>query len=242
MSINNYASFLPPAPAAPFSPTDLANLGLWLKADALVLSDNDNVTTWTDSSGNGNNAVSDGTPAIYKTNIVNGKPVVRFAGASPYILSDINPTSVSVFCVFIRRGDIASECFITNTDGASGAQGWALGISDGSANVPKFYVVASSVEGSAMPLDTAQILCGTDSAGTGTLYQDGVQTATGAAQDPITYGVPTILGAIYMSSGGAPYSQYTSGDIAEVIEYNRLLNGTERGQVTTYLKSKYGIA
>lgn len=43
---------------APFDPTTVPGLKLWLKADALVLSDGDQVITWTDSSGSGNDANS----------------------------------------------------------------------------------------------------------------------------------------------------------------------------------------
>ena len=69
-------------PVVTFTPTDLAGLRLWLKADSLVLSDGDPVLTWADSSGNGN-TVSQGTGSlwpIYKTAIVNSLPVVRVDG------------------------------------------------------------------------------------------------------------------------------------------------------------------
>ncbi len=225
-----------------FLPPQIANISLWLKADSLSLNDGDNVTTWTDSSANANNAVGSyrsSVPAVYKTNIINGKPVVRFNNDSAYLLSDINPTAVSVFMVFRRTSSTTSKCFLTNTDGSLGTQGWALGISDSVADRVKWYTASGSNEGSSLTLNQAAVLCGTISAGTGTLFQDGTQIATGAAQNPITYGTPTVLGAIYMGGGGL--SQQTIGDIAEVVVYGRLVTATERGQVTTYLKDKYAI-
>jgi len=60
----------------------LNNLALWLKADAIVGSNGDSISTWADSSGSGNNALQ-GTPAnqpIFVTNALNGLPVVRFNG------------------------------------------------------------------------------------------------------------------------------------------------------------------
>ncbi len=64
--------------AAACSPTDVAGLKAWYKADALGLSDGDPVNTWTDSSGNGNDAPKAGTAPVFKTGIIGGKPVVRF--------------------------------------------------------------------------------------------------------------------------------------------------------------------
>jgi len=61
-------------------PSDISGLALWLKADALSLNNNDPVASWTDSSGLANDATqaTGSKQPLYKTNIVNGKPVVRF--------------------------------------------------------------------------------------------------------------------------------------------------------------------
>src|SRR5439155_17313853 len=70
----------------PFSPAEIGGLKLWLKADALALNNNDPVSTWTDSSGNGNSPTSSGTKRpTYKTNVLNGKPVVRFDGIDDHL-------------------------------------------------------------------------------------------------------------------------------------------------------------
>jgi hypothetical protein len=71
-----------------------------MKADAQALNDDDAVSTWTDSSGNGNDATQ-GTGSAkptFKTNILNGEPVIRFDGgdrlafATEYIFDVANPT------------------------------------------------------------------------------------------------------------------------------------------------------
>jgi len=59
-----------------------ADLKAWFKADALNLNNNDSVTTWNDSSGNGNN-ITQGTSTnrpVYNTNVLNGHPGVYFSG------------------------------------------------------------------------------------------------------------------------------------------------------------------
>ncbi len=66
-----------------FSPSDIAGLAGWWKADAISgLADGDPVASWLDSSGNGR-TFSQATAAkkpTFKTGIVNGMPVVRFDG------------------------------------------------------------------------------------------------------------------------------------------------------------------
>lgn len=60
---------------------------MWLKADSLALNDNDTVTTWTDQSGNANSPTqaTEANKPLYKTNILNGKPVVRGDGSDDYM-------------------------------------------------------------------------------------------------------------------------------------------------------------
>jgi hypothetical protein len=77
------------APAATvdqaFSPTDIAGLECWLKADAIGLSDGANVTTWEDSHTSNNDATNS-TGQTLETNEINGLPVVRFDGTDDRLL------------------------------------------------------------------------------------------------------------------------------------------------------------
>jgi hypothetical protein len=71
-----------PAFVEQFSPEDLAGLLYWVKADSITsLDDGDPVMTWTDQSGNAHTTTGTAlTAPTYKANIINSKPVVRFAG------------------------------------------------------------------------------------------------------------------------------------------------------------------
>src|SRR5690606_22611184 len=51
-------------------------------------------------------------------------------------------------------------------------------------------------------------------------------------------GSPGRLGLV----GGGGYNEQSQSHVAEVIWYDRILNGAERQQVGAYLQSKYGIA
>src|SRR5262245_95497 len=85
-----------------FSPEQLSGLKLWLKADAITgPNDGDPVTTWPDSSGNGNDATQ-ATAAkkpTYKAGIQNGRPVIRFDGVDD-ILATPSVTMATAFTLF----------------------------------------------------------------------------------------------------------------------------------------------
>lgn len=76
---------------------------LHVAADTLSLSDGNSVATWADGSGNGNDLTSAGAEQpVYKTSIINGLPVVRFATNSieriPASFAPGQP--LTVMCVF----------------------------------------------------------------------------------------------------------------------------------------------
>jgi hypothetical protein len=83
-----------------FAPTDISDLLRWYDASAITgLSDNDGVTTWEDLSASGVDLTGNG--VIYKTGIVNGKPVVRFDGVDDWLSStgDVTLSTVTTFVV-----------------------------------------------------------------------------------------------------------------------------------------------
>lgn len=93
--------------ASSFSPTDIPNCAAWLDASQLGLSNNDDVTSWTDESGNGNNGTGVGYPE-FLTNQVNGLPAIDFNGTSDYFTFSgflDSATSGSVFVVLATDVD-----------------------------------------------------------------------------------------------------------------------------------------
>lgn len=75
-------------------------------------------------------------------------------------------------------------------------------------------------------------------------YTDGVETLTLAGT--LNGLEPFFIGMSMRGSGGdgttANDSYKLPGDFAEFLQYNRVLSAAEKGQVTDYLKTKYGIA
>lgn len=211
----------------PFSPTDIAGLQLWLKADSLVLSDGDPVGTWTDSSGNSNDATaSGGSRPTYKTNILNGLPVVRFSGSnllvSPLVLNQ--PMTVLV---------------VLTTTSTSGRWLESAGFSTASRIIGDTYFAGNLL------IYAGSLVTGSSWGGThyaawvfdgasSSIYKDGTQVVTGnPGSAAIT--IHTLFGADSALSTGF------NGDMPEVIIYNSNLSPTDLSNCSNYLKSRYGL-
>ncbi|MGB3798963.1 MAG: hypothetical protein WA952_04060, partial [Lewinella sp.] len=93
-----------------------SNNGLWLRTDALNLTDGDVVASWDDISGNGNTAHQDTAsqrPVYHSTSALNGMPVVRLDGEDDRLLVDDtdildNTTGITYFAV-IRPSNFGSQ-------------------------------------------------------------------------------------------------------------------------------------
>ena len=219
-----------------FTPNQLSGLKLWLKAESLALNDGDAVGTWTDSSGNGDNAsqVTTANKPTYKTNILHTYPVVRFNGTNSYMTMSSDAVSSGAFtfiAVVVLRGSPCSYCPV--------------------------YISAQSNSGERVCLKTSGSNWGTY---TGT---DG--NANSALSSVNTYlltqnynGTTTFFfknGSADGSAGGTPHgsgnsstlgaenqaSRFSQIDIAEMILYNTALSTADRQTVEGYLNMKYAI-
>src|SRR4051812_20669584 len=109
-----------------FLPTNISGCGPWYKADALSLLDGSGVATWIDSSASGFNitqTTSTKQPA-FKTNVINGLPVVRFDSSKSTGLSGVskalNSSAFTSFVVF-KTPINTSQCLFAN-DAFTGTQ------------------------------------------------------------------------------------------------------------------------
>jgi hypothetical protein len=188
----------------------------WWRADTLWippnLVDGDAVSQWPDSSGGGRHANGTGaTRPILKTNVLGGRPVVRFSAAGSQKLTFAPsipvPGDVTYFVVAKRTGatfasiggNINSTYGPLNTDGVTLYSGSNLGfvpLSDTSVTTA-FHVLTSDLQ---IGVFTAYYIDGTQFPSASSPYPNaGVLTTLGAHLDPITY---------------------MDGDIAEIIVYS----------------------
>lgn len=236
----------------PFAPTDMAALKLWLKADSLSLNDADPVTTWADSSGLGND-VGQATAALkplYKVNIVNGKPVVRYDGA------DDKLGSASVVGTTFFAASAATIWLVYNQPTAGTL---ARPISWGTNEVTNAVELLGHFSDNSFYFDygdetaNAARISAAKPAGWNTgfhiveLYRSGVTmtitidgtvlVTSGAISDDLD---PTVSAVLYI--GASPIGTSTNAiDMAEVVISNAAESAGNRTNMKNYLASKYAI-
>jgi len=246
-----------------FSPASLSGLSLWLKADAGVTLSGSNVTAWADQSGNGFNAIGnvvDGVNPTFVSNVRNGKPALRFGSNGDATVLRTAPTTFgnsgefTIFTVYqyndadniwaelISKGDLAtsegsqfsiSPRFISSYDPELSA----FGVMGDDYNWTFLYQNPASTSWA--------IVCGTQSVTNNSqkYFVNGSLASESASVGAINQ-LNIEIGIGNSGSNSTPSSASSggySGDLAEVIFYNRAVTNTERQQVEAYLNTKYAI-
>lgn len=230
----------PTATASAFDPTSIAGLKLWLKADALALSDGATVGTWPDLSGSGND-FGGGVSPIFKTNIVNGKSIVRFNGSTQYLGNQTASIVVGNYTIFV----VASSASVSAGSHAVFSTG-QVGMFNRSAMIRRdadtlnhFHFdtgYVSAGETSAIVAGAWNVITADWNGSNIHLWRNGtLKNITGSTLIGNT-GTSTSIG-IDQASGMDAWD----GDIAEVLVYNSALSTTDRQNVEAYLKAKYAI-
>lgn len=233
----------------------------WFKGDGIVgLADTNPVASWNDVSGNGNHAVQavGADQPLYRTNIVNGLPVVRFDGVSDFLQSPYsasnNPDTVhqSIFTVFRTASVAAIQIMVWQGEAAGNGFGLEFEahtqIGNGllQANAVGAYVGGQNTQpgSNLFPFtDTTNFHILT------ALFKD-------LRSDPIvsisvdggpfattfsTLGdeIQNWIGATRLGRPGVA-TRFYNGDIAEVMMFDSDMTGDTDG-VISYLKAKYNI-
>lgn len=225
--------------SAPFSPIDIADLALWLKADAGVSEDDGEVTAWADQSGNGNDCNS----IMAVDYNVSPYPRLYFNGVDSEITlhEDVlnSYSRLSLFAVW------------NITDGDN------LGIL-GSTNYSNFEIITQ--DGSAVRMRNDNYDSNINTGGLwyseefslSTITADSAGGGSGTARrNGSTSGVDFDDANIQTLQGGQTYkigryaedagSYFAELYLAELIVYSEKLNGSQINQVEGYLNDKYNI-
>lgn len=228
----------------PFSPSDIAGLKLWLKADAITgLSDGDAVTTWSDSSGQGNNA-GQGTASkkpTYKTAIKNGLAIVRFDGTDDFmdLATDLFNTNVPKTVFVVATVSSTNGLLIGDVgyDGYWSGGQYSQGVMVYGGNAQMMHRSASNgvyITGGAASAWTIISAIFADGA-TSYLYQDGAQKGTS------TNALASFYTSTSIGGNGSFASTLANGDFAEIIYYDSALSLADYGSVQTYLNNKWAV-
>jgi hypothetical protein len=251
--------YWPAAAASAWEPSDLTSLIAWYKADAISgLSNNDPVSTWSDSSTSGWDATaSSGDRPTYITNAQNSLPIVRFSGSNHlslgsrdlfrnvgggtiYAVIKNDATNQRCGVMFASAGPSSTlarftmESGILNNTNKYGAGGRRL-------DADSFRSIATSAS-----INTNWRLLGAVADWTGsvlTVYLDAVQDGQdtsfhggGSTSDTATNSVHTTIGAT-----GTNNNNTYDGDIAEIVVVHEALSTGDREKLEGYLAWKWGL-
>lgn len=218
-----------------FNPATYGTVVGWWKMEGQSYSDNDTVTTIADSSGNGYTLTQGGSgTGTFKTNILNGLPVLRTADNTEYWESagDIIDDTVAQTFYFVSKQEVNDVSVLLSDDAAvlviagflnsTTLRTWTNGsgnladitIDDATTGFKLYRVIQRATTGAN---------------GTTTVRQAGVDKGTTASRD---------RGATAKFRLGYNASQSFQGDFAELLIYN--------GEVTdaaieTYFNTRFGL-
>lgn len=226
---------------------------LWVDASTLGLSNGANVSSWTDLSGNTNNATqatTDNMP-IFKTDMINGLPVVRFRPTT--VPDGINRTKTylnfngdalalspySIFSVAAKRTNGNDNYLLRGTNQNTNKMlifGWK------SSNNLFLSSFGDDLESSANNttsdfylIDGIQRSTNVNPSWGRALFQNGSIVKTGTSTNLLQSYDGAAIGRHY----DVGQNRYASIDVAELIIYSSALNEAQRIIVDNYLSAKY---
>jgi len=246
------AATAPPPPAVEAvtlpagSPIPAAGVLLWLNADdALASAKDGKVLSWQNAAvpnAIAKTAREESKPPAAVANALNGHAVVRFDGTDQMLVTtaDIRPTTMpegTVIAVFSSATADASPLRKLYGDD-DGSYDRAVGLDDrgqgtnytafiGNGVAPYFPLAANT------PYITVDEFSPKEFNG----WMNGKAVASKVEANWGDDALPNM----YLGGTGTVYTEYWSGDLAEIIVYARKLTDAERTQIEDYLAKKYGV-
>jgi len=229
-----------------FSPASIAGLQLWLDASQIVgLNDGDAVGTWSDLSGNGNDATqaTASKKPTFQTNEQNGKPGVQGDGVDDVLdfASSVVPTSnFTIYFVAKLTSGANTVRWMGNANGGS-SDGFIMISLAGEAM--KYWILRRSAGGGADITLAGTQAVGTTYCNTLTLsgsgstgYVNGVSDGTSACTQIGSSGNNLQL----FNDGASTGASFAPLLIFEVLVYNTAHDAGQRSLVHGYLQAKWG--
>lgn len=215
-------------------PRLIPGLKLWLDANRIPGADDNSVTTWSDQSGNVHHATEATNPPIFKTNIVNGKPVVRFNGTTQFLTmtnhADFNLAAPwHLFVVRAPTGVGGTSVNLMYKSGAWSFQRDGEKMKFGETAIQNYITVKAQIESGGFKIEEYSM----NDAFSVLFYLNGwlKETITGVSNPTVT------ANNVLIGKGGT----FWAGDLAEVLFYSGTLSAANRWLIINYLKNKYGI-
>ncbi len=189
---------------------------LWLDASSITgLSDGSSVSQWSDLSGNARHLTNASTTQrpVYRTNILNGLPVVRFDGVNDQLAI---PSAKYGAAVAVVRRTGSSQSVLQR--GLSNYRGFTINDQTTAYDIfDRYWVNGVTPTSSLAGLNAHAIL------------------SAALAANPLTTQAANL-------GEGTPSFASLSGDVDEFIVWSAPLSTTDRRKVEAYLGKKWGIA
>jgi lysophospholipase L1-like esterase len=244
----------------PLLVTDIANCQLWLDASSGgIMRDatwgayaaGDAVVSWPDRSGLGQTVTPTGSPVLSS---INGLPAVKFSGAEKFTVAsllktaNIGTTGFTMFVVATRTTGDTSNRLVVSSTGLGNPGVWIS--ADRSANTTS--ISASGITAFNPTADRGTMdgvyLYGLNNSSLGTFGINTVLGCDGTAASSscldikaLATGSLTVGTDVGGLSVGGDAGYFHTGNIGEVIFYNRYLTYAEINAVQGWLMSKWGF-
>lgn len=219
-----------------FLPSSISSQIIWVDSLNETFDSSSRVSSWTNRVSGGDNYVqaTNANKPIITANILGGLPVVRFNGTTQF-MSIATKTLVGAFTeVFVIATDdivaASGRFFLGNSAGTikCGIENSKLTLTivtdtDNSLDVPVIageFMILTITRNASNKVDVY-----IDDGTANRLFSDAAQVGS----------------HVFDRLGVDEASHYWDGDIAEHLVYSKELSGTERGNLVTFLKNKYGI-
>ncbi len=226
------------------------SLALWLDANHLNYSNNDKVTTWSDLSSEANNAIAANNDApTYKTNQMNGYPVVDFTKSSKDHLevsndNSLNPDKISIIVVgkYTSSSDSWAPFVIKCSD-----WDWddGYGIARNNSNNSFLGYVnnySSNRVSASLSTNSDNIITMVYDKNKVQTYYNGTSKGTDSYSSNINNSSNDLIIGASPNTSGTGTRNYLDGEIAEVILVKEDITDVERIILHNYLAAKYGIS
>lgn len=229
---------------AAFSPSDLANLKLWLKEDSITASDGDAIQTWSDSSGNSKDAVQTtaGARPIFTNSIaaISGRSALYFDGSDDwYEVTNLTLGSYcTVFLVTQGYGGHPNTFFIEHGPNANSTDGFFF-FGDSGDSWRMRRTTSHSATGVADYAGSIWVTATFRYNGSGAFRTNGVALSNGSVTGS-DVGDSTTTNSLNIGSRNPSSFGFEKHNLAELIIYDDALSDTDRDNVEAYLRSKYG--
>ncbi|MDD5571188.1 MAG: PKD domain-containing protein, partial [Bacteroidales bacterium] len=215
------------------TPTTVAGLKIWLKADSNTVLSGSNVSQWNDCSGNGYNAIQTTVnyQPLWVNAIINSKPVIRFDGNDDYMIIDpfILAQPITVFAVWSSHTNpVGSATYLF--DGIDGTNRILFNYNDPNSGYLFYAGVSNYINTTAPPFTKINSLIYNTSSSK--LYDNGTLKGT------VNTGTNSLTGITLGSNSGLSCC-WLDGDIAEIIIYDQALPDSSRRKIEEYLNLKY---